>query len=56
MLILIVLLLYLQAMNTFLENIQISVNPNLYIKNPESSSLGKRILEGGIPLIEELEF
>lgn len=39
-----------------LENIQISVNSNLYIKTPESSSLGKKILEGGVPLIEELGF
>jgi len=43
-------------MNQLLGNIQISVNPNLYLKNPESSSLGKRILEGGVPLIEELGF
>ena len=43
-------------MNPLLGNIQISVNPNLYLKNPESSDLGKRILAGGIPLMEELGF
>ena len=43
-------------MSQLLENIQISVNPNLYLKNPESSTLGKRILEGGLPLMENLGF
>lgn len=43
-------------MNQFLSNISIKVNENLYLKNPESSVLGKRIIEGGILLINELGF
>lgn len=52
----IVILLYLQAMNQVLSNINIKVNENLFLKNPESSVLGKKILKEGIPLIDELGF
>lgn len=52
----IVILLYLHAMNQILSNINIKVNENLYLKNPESSVLGKKILKEGIPLIDELGF
>ncbi|MDF1673954.1 MAG: TetR/AcrR family transcriptional regulator [Vicingaceae bacterium] len=43
-------------MNQILSNINIKVNENLYLKNPESSVLGKKILKEGIPLIDELGF
>lgn len=43
-------------MNQLLSNISIQVNPNLFIKNPESSALGKKILKGGIEQIDELGF
>ena len=52
----IVILLYLQAMNQVLSNINIKVNENLYLKNPESSVLGKNILKEGIYLIDEIGF
>lgn len=34
----------------------INVNERIYLKDPESSSLGKSILEGSIDLIEEIGF
>ncbi len=52
----IVLLLFLQAMEHLLANIKIQVNPNLFLKNPESSKLGRKILQGGVELIDELGF
>ncbi|MGJ5643261.1 TetR/AcrR family transcriptional regulator [Formosa sp. S-31] len=36
--------------------IQIVINPDLYIKNPESSDLGKKIVNKGIVLIDECGF
>lgn len=50
------LLLFLRAMKSLLSNIKIEVNKNLYLKNPESSKLGKKILAGGIALIDDLGF
>lgn len=43
-------------MDSILSNISINVNENLYIKNPESSDLGKNILREGIVLIDEIGF
>lgn len=43
-------------MKTFFSNISIQVNPHSYLKDPESSPLGKRILAGSIELIEEIGF
>lgn len=43
-------------MNQILSYISINVNENLYVKNPESSDLGKRILREGIMLIDEIGF
>lgn len=43
-------------MQSFLSNIQIKVNEHLYIKDPESSSLGKRIVAGSIELIYKVGF
>jgi AcrR family transcriptional regulator len=34
----------------------IQVNPNIYLKNPESSQLGQRIVSGSIELIDQLGF
>ncbi|MDR9458008.1 MAG: TetR/AcrR family transcriptional regulator [Salegentibacter sp.] len=43
-------------MKNFLSNISIQVNPHSYLKDPESSPLGKRIIAGSIDLIEEIGF
>lgn len=43
-------------MNAFTTNINISVNDNVYLKNPDSSNLGKKIIEGSIDLIDEIGF
>ena len=43
-------------MNELLPNINITVNDHIYLKNPESSDLGKRILEGGIDLLDDIGF
>lgn len=41
-------------MSSILSNINIKVNENIYLKNPESSDLGKNILNGSIDLIDEI--
>ncbi|MGL2963034.1 TetR/AcrR family transcriptional regulator [Flavobacterium sp. RSB2_4_14] len=43
-------------MNSILSNITITVNPKLFVKNPETSELGKKILEQSIILIDEIGF
>ncbi len=43
-------------MQNILSNIIISVNEKLYVKNPETSELGKKIIEQSIILIEEIGF
>lgn len=43
-------------MKALISNFQIQVNPHIYLKDPESSDLGKRILGKGIALIDELGF
>lgn len=43
-------------METILSNIIITVNEKLYVKNPETSDLGKKIIENSILLIEEIGF
>lgn len=43
-------------MHSFLSNIQIKVNEYLYLKDPESSELGKRIVAGSIDLISSIGF
>jgi AcrR family transcriptional regulator len=43
-------------MDRLLSSIQIQVNPHTYLKNPESSDLGRRIISGSIDLIEEKGF
>lgn len=43
-------------MQTILSNISITVNDRLYVKNPETSELGKKIIEYSIILIDEIGF
>ncbi len=43
-------------MQNVLSNIIISVNSKLYVKNPETSELGKKIIEQSILLIDEIGF
>ena len=43
-------------MQSLLSNINILVNENLYLKDPKSSDLGKKILESSIHMIHELGF
>lgn len=57
---LIVLLLYLRVnninMKTLLSNLRIDINDKIYLKDPQSSDLGKRIIEHGIQLIDDIGF
>jgi AcrR family transcriptional regulator len=41
-------------MNRLLSNLRISVPKSVYLKDPESSDLGKRIIEQSIQLIDEM--
>lgn len=43
-------------MKNFLSKISIQVNENIYLKNPETSDLGNRIISGSIDLIDKLGF
>lgn len=43
-------------MTDLLANLSISVNEKLYVKNPETSDLGKKIIEHSILLIHEIGF
>jgi AcrR family transcriptional regulator len=43
-------------MNTILPNLKIQVNEKIYVKDPETSSLGKKIVEQSILLIDEIGF
>lgn len=43
-------------MKDLLSNLHIQVNENVYIKDPESSDLGKRIIRGSITLLNEVGF
>jgi AcrR family transcriptional regulator len=43
-------------MHNILSNIIISVNEKLYVKNPETSGLGKKIIQHSILLIDEIGF
>lgn len=43
-------------MINLLSNLKIAVPENIFIKDPESSDLGKRIVEHGILLIDEIGF
>lgn len=43
-------------MNTILSNIKIQINEKIYVKDPETSPLGKKIIENSILLIDEIGF
>ncbi|SHL30225.1 TetR/AcrR family transcriptional regulator [Flavobacterium xanthum] len=43
-------------MNSILTNIIITVNDTLYVKNPETSPLGKKIIEHSILMIDQIGF
>ena len=43
-------------MDQLLQSVKIDIDKNLYIKNPESSSLGKRIVEESISMIDTIGF
>ena len=43
-------------MKDLLQNIKIAVNEKLYVKDPESSDLGKKIIQNSILLIDEIGF
>lgn len=43
-------------MNSVLSNFKIQINDKIYVKDPETSDLGKKILEQSIVLIDEIGF
>ncbi|TDD78682.1 TetR/AcrR family transcriptional regulator [Flavobacterium caseinilyticum] len=43
-------------MNQILANLKIQVNEKIYVKNPETSPLGQKIIENSIILIDEIGF
>ncbi|WP_276167807.1 TetR/AcrR family transcriptional regulator [Zobellia alginiliquefaciens] len=43
-------------MDQLLQSVKIGINEKIYIKNPESTTLGKRIVEESILLINEIGF
>ncbi|RDI54749.1 TetR/AcrR family transcriptional regulator [Flavobacterium glaciei] len=43
-------------MSIILSNLKIQVNEKIYVKNPETSPLGKKIIENSIFLIDEMGF
>lgn len=43
-------------MNTILSNLKIQINEKIFVKNPETSDLGKKILKHSILLIDEIGF
>jgi AcrR family transcriptional regulator len=44
------------VMNVILSNLKIQVNEKIYVKDPETSSLGKKIIQESILLIDEIGF
>lgn len=43
-------------MDNILDGIRINISPKIYVKNPETSELGKKIIENSILLIDEIGF
>ena len=43
-------------MEQLLKSVKIAINENIYVKDPESSDLGKRIIEESILMINEVGF
>ena len=58
----IVLLLYLQVilkkqkMDRLLQSVKIAINDKIYVKDPESSDLGKKIIQHSILMLDEIGF
>lgn len=44
------------VMNNILSKIKINVNENIYLKDPESSELGRKIIQASILLIDKIGF
>lgn len=43
-------------MESLLQSMRIVINEEIYVKDPESSDLGRRIVEGSIAMIDEMGF
>ncbi|NNJ37976.1 MAG: TetR/AcrR family transcriptional regulator, partial [Flavobacteriaceae bacterium] len=43
-------------MERLLKGVKININDKIYVKDPESSALGKRIIENSIEMIHDLGF
>ncbi len=43
-------------MKYLLQNLKVTINEKIYLKDPESSSLGKRIVENSILMIDQMGF
>ncbi|MCQ0110034.1 transcriptional regulator, TetR family [Zhouia amylolytica] len=43
-------------MNTLLRDLKISINEGIYLKDPQSTDLGRRIIQHSIELIDEIGF
>ncbi|GAA4278101.1 TetR/AcrR family transcriptional regulator [Aquimarina mytili] len=43
-------------MKYLLQNLKVTINDKIYLKDPESSSLGKRIIENSILMIDQMGF
>jgi len=41
-------------MKQLMEQLQVSLNSNLYLKDPKSTELGERIVQRGMEMIDEL--
>lgn len=48
--------IYTEIMDSLLSNLKISVNDSLYLKDPEGTELGRKIIEQSILLIDEIGF
>lgn len=52
----IIFAIHYRVMDRLLQNIKIAINDNIYVKDPESSELGRRIIEYSIVLMDEIGF
>ena len=43
-------------MDRLLQTVKIIINDNIYLKDPESSDLGKKIIQQSILMIDEIGF
>ena len=56
MIVILLILSKIVSMTELLQNLRIVINPKIFVKDPQSSDLGKRIVEDGIQLISEIGF